>query len=108
MSLSACDFEFNYAIVYDYYILDIDMSSTPNLNRLRLACRRGMWELDLLLESFLEHGYFSLNDQEKFQFECLLECDDPDLFSWFMGERKPENLAFLNLIEKIKDNAKEI
>lgn len=77
-----------------------------DLNRLRLACRRGMWELDILFEGFLDQGYSALTLEEKKLFEELLQCQDPDLFSWLMLESVPQNPAFIPLLEKIKIHGK--
>lgn len=73
--------------------------------RILLACRRGMWELDLLLEPFAEACYETLNEAEKSSFHLLLEEDDPTLLSWFLHETVPEREDFINLIKKIKDHA---
>ena len=42
--------------------------------RLKWQCRRGMRELDLLLEEFLEHRYQSLSQPDRDAFARLLEC----------------------------------
>ncbi|WP_035385115.1 succinate dehydrogenase assembly factor 2 [Ferrimonas futtsuensis] len=72
-----------------------------NLARLKWACRRGMLELDVLLEPFVEKHYLSLDQQQKVQFERLLTCDDPDMFAWFMGHEAcpdPQLAAMVALI----------
>ncbi len=83
------------------------MDTLISLNHLRLACRRGMWELDLFFEPFLDGPYQTLSKQEQQNFIELLGCDDPDLFSWFMEETRPKNNQWLSLIYKIKAYAKE-
>ncbi|WP_261389440.1 succinate dehydrogenase assembly factor 2 [Ferrimonas balearica] len=55
------------------------------IKRLKWACRRGMLELDVLLEPFVEREYLGLAAQQQEDFERLLKEDDPDLFAWFMG-----------------------
>ncbi|BDY03734.1 succinate dehydrogenase assembly factor 2 [Ferrimonas sp. YFM] len=72
-----------------------------SLARLKWACRRGMLELDVLLEPFVEKHYLSLNPQQKAEFERLLTCDDPDMFAWFMGHEAcpdPQLAAMVALI----------
>ncbi|MBT1444496.1 succinate dehydrogenase assembly factor 2 [Shewanella sp. JM162201] len=59
--------------------------STP---RVRWACRRGMLELDVLFQPFVENHYETLSDKDKAVFVRLLECEDPELFAWFMGHEK--------------------
>lgn len=56
-----------------------------NIARVRWACRRGMLELDVLLQPFIEAHYENLSVQQKSAFIRLLECEDPELFAWFMG-----------------------
>ncbi|ALU42537.1 MULTISPECIES: succinate dehydrogenase assembly factor 2 [Pseudoalteromonas] len=53
--------------------------------RTKWACRRGMLELDILLEPFVDEAYDQLSEQDKLVFQRLLEVEDPDLFAWFMG-----------------------
>lgn len=77
------------------------MAALMSKPKLRWACRRGMLELDVLLAPFVEEGYDALTEQQKFDFERLLSCDDPDLFSWFMGHARSEDLAIQALIELI-------
>ncbi len=76
-----------------------------HFSRLKWACRRGMLELDVLLGNFLDKGYFKLSSAEKVQFERLLETPDPVLFAWLVGQEKPEDEAFLMIIEKMKNYA---
>lgn len=55
--------------------------------RLKWACRRGMLELDVLFEPFVEEAYDELSEDDKAIFRRLVTCDDPDLFAWFMGHK---------------------
>ncbi|MFM2480237.1 succinate dehydrogenase assembly factor 2 [Celerinatantimonas sp. YJH-8] len=57
-------------------------------SRLLWACRRGMLELDVLLQPFVQEHYEQLSETDQSLFQRLLECDDPDLFNWFMGHRQ--------------------
>lgn len=71
------------------------------LNRLRWAARRGMLELDLILSPFVEHGYSDLSPEDQQKFERLLECEDQDLFNWFLNKATPESdemKAIVNLV----------
>jgi antitoxin CptB len=49
------------------------------LNRLRWQCRRGLLELDLLLERFLEKHGARLQGEQLTSFKALLEHTDIDL-----------------------------
>jgi len=77
------------------------MTIATDKARLKWACRRGMLELDVLFMPFVEDGYEHLNEEGRITFERLLECDDPELFAWFMGHEdcKDEQLnAMVQLI----------
>jgi antitoxin CptB len=62
---------------------------SDEMQRLRWQCRRGMLELDLLLERFLEAGYPELSDREKAVFTSLLDYQDQDIQEWVMGQAEP-------------------
>jgi antitoxin CptB len=56
------------------------------LNRLRWKCRRGMLELDLVLQQFLERDYAALDASSQQAFEALLESGDEELWAMISGE----------------------
>ncbi len=72
--------------------------------RLTWHCRRGMLELDLILQRFLEQGLEQLSAQELKTFDSLLSCTDPELFAWFMGHEEPENKEFKEIVTIIRNN----
>jgi antitoxin CptB len=59
------------------------------LQRLRWQCRRGMLELDVLLDRFLEVGYGLLSDGERAAFSRLLDCEDQLIYDSVMGKSEP-------------------
>lgn len=59
--------------------------------RLRWQCRRGLKELDVLLEPFMEGHYRDLVPEEQELFQRLLEQEDVDLLSWFMQYLRPDD-----------------
>ena len=60
-------------------------------SRLRWRCRRGMLELDLVLQSFLSSNFSSLSADDQARFELLLELPDPDLCAYLLGRDEPKN-----------------
>jgi len=74
----------------------------PSAERLRWQCRRGMLELDLLLQGFLDAGYTDLTEQQQEQFVQMLDFEDQLLLDWLMGYVVPADGAYLNLIGKIR------
>ena len=58
------------------------------LDRVRWRCRRGMLELDIVLQRFVNKHYAQLNENELQQFDTLLNLPDNDL--WDMITAKKE------------------
>lgn len=56
------------------------------MNRLRWKCRRGMLELDLVLNQFLEQEFLALDSTSKQAFETLLEAGDEELWTLITDE----------------------
>jgi antitoxin CptB len=53
---------------------------TKELERVRWRCRRGLLELDILLQRFVDTYYAKLDETEIRQFEALLDLPDNDLW----------------------------
>ena len=68
---------------------------------MRWACRRGMLELDLVLEPFVNECYSHLDAADRQSFVRLLECEDQDLFAWFMRRAIPEDEALVDIVQQI-------
>ena len=60
-------------------------------SRLRWRCRRGMLELDLVLQTFLSSSFSSLSTDDRARFELLLELSDPDLCAYLLRRDEPKN-----------------
>ncbi|MCU8006802.1 succinate dehydrogenase assembly factor 2 [Shewanella sp. SM87] len=73
-----------------------------NIARVRWACRRGMLELDVLLQPFVENFYQEMSDEDKTAFIRLLECEDPELFAWFMGHEVCPDIELARMIVKVR------
>jgi antitoxin CptB len=76
--------------------------STTELSRLRWRCRRGMRELDRLLERYLEQRFAAADLGEREAFAALLELPDPVIFGYLIGRDRPENEAQSNVVERIR------
>jgi antitoxin CptB len=73
-----------------------------NIARVRWACRRGMLELDVLFQPFVEAHYQDLSDQDKLDFIRLLTCEDPELFAWFMGHEQCPDSDLASMVIKVR------
>jgi len=74
----------------------------PELSRLRWHCRRGMLELDLLLNTFLDKEYASLTIQQSELFVTLLDYPDQVLFDLLMDKMQASDNGIAKLIERIR------
>ena len=70
--------------------------------RLRWQCRRGMLELDLLLSSFLDHGFSDLSPAERAAFDRLLAYQDQILYDWLMGHAVAGDPDIRDLVVRIR------
>lgn len=82
------------------------MSETESLldfKQLKWHCRRGMLELDLLLEPFLEEEYEKLDHADKQRFISLIKEEDQDMFIWFMQREEPSDPDLARIVKMILD-----
>ncbi|MGB0458975.1 MAG: succinate dehydrogenase assembly factor 2 [Porticoccaceae bacterium] len=75
-------------------------------NRLLWASRRGMLELDLLLQPFVENHYDHLTDDDKQQFHLFLELEDQQLFQWLVQKEKASDSNTQRIIDIIHASRK--
>ena len=69
--------------------------------RLRWRCRRGLLELDILLQVFLEQGYEKLESGDRALFQQLLETPDTELLSWLNGLSLPPQKELKEIVRKV-------
>jgi antitoxin CptB len=77
------------------------MISNEELNRMRWAARRGMLELDLVLEPFVTGRYADLDEGDRQSFQQLLLSEDQDLFAWFLRRELPPEGELADIVGKI-------
>jgi antitoxin CptB len=70
--------------------------------RLRWRCRRGMKELDVLLERVLSQLMPAASGAEWRAFEELLSLPDPLLAGYFLGQEIPPERTLAELVERIR------
>lgn len=79
------------------------MVDATELNRLFWHSRRGMLELDVLLVPFVKEVYASLDADDQARYRKLLECEDQDMFGWFMQREQPEDADLKRMVDMILD-----
>ena len=74
--------------------------------RLQWKCRRGLLELDLILQSILAHHYQYFSQNEKHAFNHLLEIPDPELLQLLLGQKQfiGEDESVKTLLTKLASN----
>ena len=77
-------------------------------NRLLWASRRGMLELDLILQPFVEKIYPTLPREEQQLYVQLLDCEDQDLFVWFLRRQDPEDPDLKRIVRIIRDTRAQL
>ena len=70
-------------------------------NRLRWQCRRGMKELDLILERFIEEQREALTAGHWPELEALLDTEDDMLWEWLQDPAAPAAEPYRMLLERM-------
>ncbi len=74
--------------------------------RLRWACRRGLLELDLVLQRFLAEEYAALDERGRDAFARLLACPDPQLLAFLGGAASPEDAALAQIVARLRSHGR--
>ena len=72
-------------------------------SRLRWRCRRGIKEMDLLLDKFLSDIYPQLDAADKKRFELFLNETDPDILAWVTGKSLPDDPAYQKFVSYLQN-----
>ena len=72
------------------------------LRKLRWRCRRGMRELDQLLERWLEREWRQSPTAQREVFLKLLDTEDDKLWRWFLGHEIADDVEIAALVEHIR------
>ncbi|MDE2380983.1 MAG: succinate dehydrogenase assembly factor 2 [Xanthomonadaceae bacterium] len=79
------------------------MDDDIELKKLRWRCRRGMRELDQLLDRWLERQWRQSPTAERAVFLRLLDTEDDTLWRWFLGHEVSSDVEIAALVEKIRN-----
>ena len=77
------------------------MTTPVGHRQLLWRCRRGMKELDVLLERFARERYEDSPEEQKRAFAQLLELPDPELANYLLGHVMPPDPTFAELKRRI-------
>ena len=82
------------------------MLDEDQIRCLKWRSRRGMLELDVLLEPFTSEALAELSAADQQTYIKLLECEDPDLFCWFMSDKRPEDPELSQMVDKVLERGR--
>lgn len=86
--------------------VDVQRDAGREYARLCWQCRRGMAELDALLQPFMERRYAGLSARQRQVFEELLTCPDQLLLEYLMGRTVPIDTEVVDVIQQIRATAR--
>ena len=72
------------------------------IDRIRWRCRRGLLELDLVLDSFVRVELARLTPEELAGFARLLEAADNDLWDWVSERGEPPDALAAGLVRRLR------
>jgi len=75
--------------------------TNQDLNRIYWHSRRGMLELDVLLMPFAKEVFPTLDLENQKRYLKLLDCEDQDMFQWFMQKTEPQDPEIKAIVDYI-------
>jgi len=81
------------------------MADPVRVKRLKWLCRRGMKELDILLESFLANNDRQLAEGACPELEVFLQSGDDRIWAWIQDPDCCEYREYAGLVRSIRDGA---
>ena len=82
--------------------LKMDADDDTELRKLRWRCRRGMRELDQLLERWLDREWRQSPTAQREVFLRLLDSEDDRLWRWFLGHEVSDDVEIAALVDRIR------
>ena len=71
--------------------------------KLLWQCRRGLWELDIILKPFVERSFDQLHDHDQILFQEFLKLEDIELFDILVNKVNPSQAKYFDLVGLILD-----
>ena len=72
------------------------------LERARWRCRRGLLELDIVLQRFMDQHYAQLSAAESQQFDTLLDLPDNDLWDMITARKVLEDKGLQTVLRLLQ------
>ena len=81
-------------------LYDNTMEQNININKVIWAGRRGLLELDLLLEPFIRAEFNKMSEFDQNHLYEFLKLDDDELFGFFLGSKEVPQ-QFLAIVSEV-------
>jgi antitoxin CptB len=81
---------------------------TREIQRMRWRCRRGLLELDIVLDSFVRLHHEGLSTDDLDQFDRLLDYPDNDLLDLIFGRIQPHDDNTQQILRKLQNALPEV
>ena len=75
---------------------------SDDLGRVRWRCRRGMKELDFMLNRYVDLAWGTADEAERQSIWQLLECEDDQLWDWLSGRVACSDGRLSELVKRIR------
>lgn len=69
--------------------------------RLRWQCRRGLGEIEGVLNTYLEQHFDNQSVEHQALFETLLACQDADMLDWFLRRSQPDEEPLKSYVDHV-------
>ena len=86
-------------------VVSVNKEHTAQRSRLLWQCRRGMLELDAMLQAFMDKAYDDLSEPQQKAFEILLQAPDQLLLEYLMGRTIPIDKDVAYVAHCIRESA---
>ncbi|MFN3715035.1 MAG: succinate dehydrogenase assembly factor 2 [Alcanivoracaceae bacterium] len=84
------------------------MSESELKRRYRWQCRRGLLEVDVVLNDYMERVFDDETEAHQLLFGRLLASQDADLFEWFTRRSAPEDQELSEYVEHILTRLRQL
>ena len=86
-------------------VVNVNKEHATERSRLIWQCRRGMLELDAMLQAFMDKAYDDLSVPQQKAFEILLQAPDQLLLEYLMGRTIPIDKDVAYVACRIRESA---
>jgi antitoxin CptB len=81
--------------------VEVSLDTEAQIRQMRWRCRRGILEVEMILQPFFERHAEVLVTDRKPLMDQLLLCADTDLMAWFTGGVLPDEPALADFVAEI-------